>query len=151
LKREEAIKKRDEMRYCIDQLGDRFTRNAKVQKGSTPLEDSHKLIEELHCVVSEYKDLLKDLNRLDFVNIEKGGMLLNDILADREALAVEKDVLENFHKALSVDYSKYSTSEIEYVNSIEIDVVKRMIDELTNRYNELNLEFNKMKWRVEFS
>lgn len=147
---QENLKLRAELRDKIDSVRIRLTKNAKVQEGTEPLENPRELIGELKQTINEYSKLLKSMNVVKNVDIQRQGKDLRETLAEREAITAEKSVLESFLQALKVDYSKFCTAEVQYINTIDIEEVEKRINELSERYNELEANFKRAAWKVDF-
>ncbi|KYH34966.1 hypothetical protein CLTEP_11300 [Clostridium tepidiprofundi DSM 19306] len=146
----EKIAYRNEIRWKLKNIENRLISCAKVQEGKTPVECPNMIIKELEVVLDEYSEVLKTINKIKSIDISKDGNELSSVLAEREVISVEKDIMENFLKALNVNYDRYNSSDTKYINTVDASVIEKRVQELNKKYQEIETKFKTTRWNVDF-
>ena len=123
MKLAEALINRADAQKRINQLRERLTRSAKVQEGETPPEDPAELLDEMNRTMAELTRLVKQINKTNAVTELESGVTLTEALADRDALALKRNVLAALIQEATVTQSRFSRSEVKYFSTIN-DLVK---------------------------
>ncbi len=111
----EALVLRADCQKRLAQLKQRLERCAKVQEGEDAPENAEDILSEMKNVIGETALLVKRINRTNSVTIFNADQTLADVLADRDAIAVERDALENLIEQATVKFDRYSRSEIKFI------------------------------------
>jgi len=146
----EKIAYRNEIRWKLKNIENRLTSCAKIQEGETPVECPNMIIQELKVVLAEYSEVLKTINKIRTIDISKDGNELSSVLAEREVISVEKDIMGNFLKALNVNYDRYNNSDTKYINTVDASVIEKRVQELNEKYQEIETKFKTTRWNVDF-
>jgi hypothetical protein len=152
MKLAEALILRADAQKRIQQLRERLARSARVQEGDEPPEDPQALIAELGRVVSQFTDLVKQINRTNAQTQYAPNQTLTDALADRDALALERNALaELINAAVGPQQHRfpYGLPEVKSFRAIKVAEVQERVDDLARRYRELDSAIQAMNWNVE--
>jgi hypothetical protein len=151
MKLAEALINRADTQKRIQQLRERLNRCAKVQEGETTPENPQELMEELARVVSQLTALVKQINKTNAATAFADGMTLTDALAERDALALERNVLADLIENAAGQQRGYPyvASQIKYFRSISVADVQKRVDDLARRYRELDSRIQELNWQVD--
>ena len=94
MKLAEALVLRADCQKRMSQLKHRLERCVKVQEGEEAPENPEKLLRELNAVIGELTGLVKKINRTNSATSFDQSKTLSEVLAERDALAMERDTLE---------------------------------------------------------
>ncbi|NLI62133.1 MAG: DIP1984 family protein [Methanosarcinaceae archaeon] len=149
MKLAEALILRKEMQEKAIYLENRIKNNINGQEGEKPFEDPVKLI-------SEFKDLQKDLTtliqRINKTNAEtkfSKNMTIADAIVERDGLNKISTSLRSFANTASEIQIRYSLSEIKQVCYIDVPKLQKEIDEIGKKSRELDTEIQSLNWNVD--
>lgn len=149
MKLAEALILRADAQKRIAQLRERLNRSAKIQEGEAPPENPQELLAEMERVLAEYTDIIKRINRTNAATPFGEGLTLTDALADRDTLAMERNMLTQLIAATAQPDFRYGRSEIKYVVTVSIADLQKRIDRLAQRHRELDTVIQQMNWQVD--
>ncbi|GIK63661.1 MAG: hypothetical protein BroJett018_14550 [Chloroflexota bacterium] len=149
MKLAEALILRADAQKRIAQLRERLNRSAKIQEGEAPPENPQELLTEMERVLAEYTDIIKRINRTNAATPFGEGLTLTDALADRDTLAMERNMLTQLIAATAQPDFRYGRSEIKYVVTVSIADLQKRIDRLAQRHRELDTVIQQMNWQVD--
>ncbi|MBZ0317972.1 MAG: DIP1984 family protein [Anaerolineae bacterium] len=149
MKLAEALILRADAQKRIAQLRERLNRSAKIQEGEAPPENPQELLAEMERVLAEYTDIIKRINRTNAATPFGEGQTLTDALADRDTLAMERNMLTQLIAATAQPDFRYGRSEIKYVVTVSIADLQKRIDRLAQRHRELDTVIQQMNWQVD--
>lgn len=149
MKLAEALMLRADQKKKLEQLRQRLLRSAKVQEGETPPEEPAELMAALDGTLAEFTRLVKQINRTNATTRLPGGQTLTEALADRDALALKRNVLAGVIDAASVKQDRYSRSEVKFFSTINIAETQQTLDRLAQQYRELDAKIQETNWLVE--
>ena len=152
MKLAEALISRADAHKRIQQLRERLARSARIQEGDEPPEAPEALMEELTRVVSQFTDLVKKINHTNATTQFAEGQTLTDVLADRDALAIERNALtELINAAIGPQQHRfpYGLPEVKSFRAIKVADVQARVDDLARRYRELDSAIQALNWNIE--
>ena len=153
MKLAEVLIMRADANKRIQQLRERLNRSAKVQEGDNPPENPQELMEELERVVTEFRRLVKLINRTNSQTTFGDGMSLTDALADRDALALERSVLAGLIDAAAGNANDYRYAyvmrDVKTFRAVDVSAVQKRVDELARRHRELDTRIQALNWSVD--
>jgi len=149
MKLAEALINRADAQKRINQLRERLTRSAKVQEDETPPEDPAELLDEMNRTVAELTRLVKQINRTNAVTELESGVTLIEALADRDTLALKRNVLTALIQAATVTQSRFSRSEVKYFSTINVQEIQKQVDDLARQYRQLDSRIQEINWQTE--
>ncbi|MBZ0300834.1 MAG: DIP1984 family protein [Anaerolineae bacterium] len=149
MKLAEALILRADAQKRIQQLRERLNRSAKVQEGEQPPEDPQELLAELDRAIVEFSVLVKQINRTNAQTAFGEGQTLTDVLADRDALALQRSVLAGVIQNAAVQQNRYSRSEVKYFSTVSIAALQKQVDALARQYRELDSQIQQLNWQVD--
>lgn len=149
MKLAEALIQRADYQKRIEQLRERLTRNAKVQEGETPAEDPQELLDELDRVMGSWSSLVKRINHTNATTTFSGDLTLTDALAERDALAKKRSVLQGLVDAASIQQSRFSRSEVKFFSTIDVADLQKQLDTLAKQYRELDTSIQELNWQTD--
>ena len=151
MKLAEALILRADCQKRLGQVKSRLLTNVKIQEGDTPAETPQDLFAELDRVSTELRDLIKRINRTNSATIFAGPVTLSDALAERDVLALERNIYMHLAETASVTRDRLTRSEVKYVATINVAETQRRADELAKNYRELDTRIQQLNWLTELT
>lgn len=142
----EALINRADAQKRVQQLRERLTLNAKVQKGEKPAEDPDALLQELDRTLNRLKTLIQQINKTNSLTQLPNGQTLSDALAERDAIALKRTILTELTKAASTIQPRFTRSEIKFYSTVDIKNMQQQIDNLAKQYRELDSQIQAENW-----
>lgn len=149
MKLAEALILRADCQKRFEQLKVRIVRSAKVQEGDEPAENPNALLVELEGVSNELSSLIKSINRTNSTTLLQEGQTLSDALAERDVLALRREVYSYLAQAASVTQERYSKSEVKFKSTVSVAGIQKRADELAKAYRELDARIQETNWKTE--
>lgn len=149
MKLAEALINRADAQKRIQQLRERLNRNAKVQEGERPAEDPQELLAELRRTLADFTRLVKAINRTNSQATLPNGQTITDALADRDALALERNTLAALIQHTAAQDFRYSRAEIKTVLTVDVGALQKRVDDLARQYRELDTLLQQANWNVD--
>lgn len=142
----EALVLRADCQRNIAQLKQRLERCAKVQDGEEAPEDPELLLNALSSTIKELTVLVKQINKTNCLTKFNDQKSILEALAEKDAISMERDVLEELIEKATIKYDRYSRSEVKFVSKINIAEIQKKKDELSKRYRELDFRIQEKNW-----
>jgi hypothetical protein len=141
----EALALRADLQKRIEQLKQRLVKNARIQEGDAPEEDSAELQSELEKSARELVLLIQRINRTN-ARSPFGGGTLADALAERDVLKIRYNVYRELATAASTSQGRTTRSEVKYVSTVSVAATQRKADDLAKEYRELDTRIQEADW-----
>lgn len=151
MKLAEALTLRADCQKRLAQLKSRLVNNVKIQEGDTPSEAPQDLFAELDRVATEMRDLIKRINRTNASTPFDNQVTLSDALADRDVLAIERNMYLQLAETASSTRDRMMRTEIKYVATINVAETQQHADELARNYRELDTRIQELNWKTELA
>jgi Family of unknown function (DUF6847) len=151
MKLAEALILRADCQKRFQQLQQRVIRSAKVQEGDEPPENPQALLAEMERLAVELADLIKRINRTNSVTQYAAGQTLSDALAERDVLALRREVYSSLAQAAAVTQDRYSKSEVKFKSTVNVPEIQRQVDALAKAYRETDARIQELNWQTELS
>jgi hypothetical protein len=151
MKLAEALILRADAQKRIQQLRERLARSARVQEGEQPTENPQELLDELGRALETLRDMVKRINRTNAVTLFVDGVTLTDALADRDALALERGVLDGLIQAAAGQQARmypYVVTEKTF-RTVNVADIQKRADALARDYRDLDSRIQAMNWNVD--
>lgn len=149
MKLAEALILRADCQKRFEQLNARLVRSAKVQEGDEPAENPNELMVELETVARELADLIKRINKTNSTSLLQEGQTLADALAERDVLALRRNVYSGLAQAASLTMDRYSKSEVKYKSTVNVALIQKRADDLAKVYRELDSRIQEANWKTD--
>jgi hypothetical protein len=151
MKLAEALILRADAQKRLQQLQERLNRSARVQEGDTTPEDPQALLDEASQLIVQWNELVKKINRTNAATRFDGVRTLTDAIADRDALARERNILVGVIAAATPTQHTYAynQSNIKFFRAVNVAEVQRRADELARRYRELDSAIQALNWSTD--
>lgn len=151
MKLSEALILRADTQKRIEQLRQRLIRSAKTQEGETPPEDPQTLISELNTAVEILVNLIRNINQTNsLTNLSsEDSLTIADALAQRDTIMLKRSVLDSLLQAAAYTQTRYSSSEIKLISTVNIAEIQRQIDTLSRDYRELDTQIQQANWNTD--
>lgn len=140
---------RADVQKRIEQLRERLVRSARVQEGDQSPENPQELLDELARLLSQLTDFVKQINRTNIQTLVGDGRTLTDVLAERDALSMERSVLSMLVQAAAGVSYRYSRSEVKYLSTVNVADLQKRMDDLARRYRDLDTQIQALNWQVD--
>lgn len=148
MKLAEALSIRAELQKKAEQLEQRLKSVVKIQEGDTPGESPTDLLSELHQVTAQLEKLLYRINLTNLRTV-RDGEPITAMIARKDALTLEINVLRNVLKTATGPESRYSRSEIKYVKTIDTAKLRKKIDTLSAELRKTDLKIQETNWTAD--
>ena len=149
MKLAEALSIRAELQKKAEQLEQRLKSVVKIQEGDTPEESPTDLLSELDQAAAQLEKLLYRIN-LTNLHTVRDGESITAMIARKDALTLEINVLRNVLKAATEPESRYSRNEIKYVKTIDTAKLRKKIDNLSAELRKKDLKIQETNWTGDF-
>jgi hypothetical protein len=149
MKLAEALALRADAQKRLAQLRQRLIASARHQEGERPAEDPTALLAEAERIADELESLIRRINRSNLATALEDGTTLTEALAERDVLALRRQVYADLANAASVRQDRYSRSEVKFVSAVEVPEIQRRVDELSKRYRELDTRIQAANWSTD--
>ena len=141
----EALIERADIQKRIEQLRDRLSNNALVQEGEEPAEDPTSLLSELDRLEKRLCELVARIN-LTNANTVSGGMTVTEMLALRDCLAQNNDIMRDFLRAASQKWMRGRGSEIVVKSTVSVSELQKQVDDISKQLRELDTRIHGINW-----
>lgn len=151
MKLAEALILRADAQTRIQQLRDRLVRSARVQEGDTAPENPQELLEELARTVVQWTDIVQKINRTNSQTPMSADSTrtLTDALAERDALAMERGVLQSLVQEATMPVARMAQSNIKVFRSVDVAAIQRRMDALARQRRDLDTAIQALNWTVD--
>ena len=146
MKLAEALILRADYQKRLEQLRNRLLQNAKIQEGESPNEDPNVLKKELNQLLSDLKQLIKNINRTNLQTAFDDHQSLADALTERDLLGQERKIYSALLEAASMQHDRYSRTEIKFVTTINVRETQKYVDELSQKHRILDTKIQEINW-----
>ena len=148
MKLAEALSIRAELQKKTEQLEQRLKSVVKIQEGDTPEESPADLLAELYQATAQLEKLLYRINLTNLYTVMDGEPI-TAMIARKDVLTLEINVLRNVLKAATEPESRYSRSEIKYVKTIDTAKLRKKIDTLSAELRKTDLKIQETNWTAD--
>ena len=148
MKLAEALSIRAELQKKTEQLEQRLKSVVKIQEGDTPEESPADLLAELYQATAQLEKLLYRINLTNLYTVMDGEPI-TAMIARKDVLTLEINVLRNVLKAATEPESRYSRSEIKYVKTVDTAKLRKKIDTLSAELRKTDLKIQETNWTAD--
>lgn len=148
MKLAEALILRADYQKRMAQLKDRLQRNAKIQEGEEPAENPNHLLKEYDTLTRELTHLIKRINQTNSNTSFDSEQTLSDVLADRDMIALKRQMLSGLVDSASIRQDRFSRSEIKYISTLNVKDLQKELDDLSKQYRELDTKIQELNWKT---
>lgn len=145
MKLAEALNLRSSLMQQVSQLSSRLDDCVRIQEGDEPVESAEEVIKELDSKLDELYRLVYLINLTNSQTFENGKSI-TELLAERERLSRRSRILSDALKRLTERDSRYHTTEIKYVRTVDPVVFRKLCDECSSQLRQLNLRIQMLGW-----
>lgn len=116
--------------------------------GDTPAEDPSALLAEAAHLLEEIETLVRRINHTN-AQTPFEGATLTDAIARRDALLRARRLYAQVADAGSSRQDRYSRSEVRYVPTVDVAALRRMADDASKAYRELDTKIQQLNWSTQ--
>ena len=149
MKLAEALILRADYQKRFEQLEARAKASAMVQEGDQPAENPAELLAELEALARELAELIKRINRTNSVTLFEGERTISDVLAERDVLAMRRELYAGIARAATVQQNRYMRTEVKYVSTVNVAENQKRADALAREYREFDARIQALNWQTE--
>lgn len=149
----EALTLKKDLKERIEDLGNRFTNSVTVTKGGKPIEDPKELMTQLEDSSRQLNDICCRIKKANAAAKNYQGLTLIELVEKR---AIEENLLEilrrTFREAIYGDGTVYyydRKPNFEYDVTMDVNLLKKQIDERETNLRELTSEIQKLDLSTE--
>lgn len=140
---------RSDCQKKIEELKKRIVRVARVQEGEKPAEDPSDLLGEVDRKFKRMLELIQAINRTNARTEFDREITIADVIAERDAVGKERDLLASVADEASMRQDRYTKSEVKFVPTVRISQLQQQVDELSKRFRELDTGIQEFNWQTE--
>lgn len=144
----EALARRAEAQDRLNSITQRLAQDARIQEGDTPAEDPSALLTEAAHLLEEIETLVRRINHTN-AQTSFEGATLTDAIARRDALLRARRLYAHVADAGSSRQDRYSRSEVRYVPAVDVAALRRMADDASKAYRELDTKIQQLNWSTQ--
>lgn len=144
----EALARRAEAQDRLNKLHERLVQGAVIQEGDTPAEDPAEMLAEVAHLLDEIETLVRRINHTN-AQTPFEGATLTDAIARRDALLRARRMYAQIADAASVSQNRYSRTEIRFVPTVDVAALRKMADDASKAYRELDTKIQQLNWSTE--
>ena len=148
MKLAEALCIRADLQKRSLQLEERIKSVAKIQEGDEPDEVPEDLFAELHSTMVQLQDIVFRINATNMRAL-CDGIPITKMIARKDALSWEINILRNVLKLVSDREHRYSRNEIKYVKTVDVLELRKKVDRMSAELRKLDLKIQESNWTVE--
>lgn len=143
-----ALSERADLQNKLSELGTRLNQNAKVQEGEKPSEAPEELMEELNRVLKRLEELIAKIN-LTNSRTFYDGKSITELLAHRDCLKSEIQIMRNFLDSASSRVHRMTHSEIRIRSTVPVSELQKRVDGLSRELRECDELIQELNWTTE--
>lgn len=143
-----ALSERADLQNKLSELGSRLNQNAKVQEGENPSEAPETLMEELERVLKRLEELITKINLTNSRTVH-GGKTITELLARRDCLKSEIQIMRNFLDSASSRVHRITHSEIRIRSTVPVPELQKRVDGLSKELRECDELIQELNWTTE--
>ena len=148
MKLAEALSVRAELQKKTEQLEQRLKSVVKIQEGDTPEESPADLLSELHQATTQLEKLFYRINLTNLRTV-RDGEPITAMIARKDVLTLEINVLRNVLKAAAEPENRYSRNEIKYVKTVDTAKLRKKIDTMSAELRKTDLKIQETNWTAD--
>lgn len=149
----EALNLKKDLQNRIESLRRRYVNSVTVKKGEKPIEDPQKLLVELEDCFTQLNDISYRISAANTATRNGKGQTIKQLMIEQSIVEQRKECLNRaFEEVLFGDaevYSYYNKPQSEYDVTIDIESLKKEIDNQEIRYRQLTSEIQKLELTTE--
>ena len=145
----EALAERAEAQRQYEQLMQRLLRVVRVQEGDEPVEDPEELLATANGIIDRMDWLIRSINKTNTATMFDEKYTLTDAIAFRDMALKRRKLYSDVATKASTAQDRFTRSEINYVNVIDVREMQKRVDKLSGEYRKLDTRIQKMNWEVK--
>ncbi|MFO7528998.1 MAG: DIP1984 family protein [Marinobacter sp.] len=145
----EALSLRADLQRRIAQLKERIMRNAKIQIDESPAEDPNELLKEFVSCTKELRNLVIKINKTNSSVMFDEKKSLTEVLAERDELALVRDLHRDLAKNATVTQERYKALEVKFKPAVNVREIQRQADTLSKTFRELDVKIQELNWSTD--
>lgn len=143
-----ALSERADLQKKLSELGTRLNQNAKVQEGENPSEAPEALMEELDRILERLEELIAKINLTNSRTVH-GGKTITELLAHRDCLKNEIQIMRNFLDSASSRVHRLTHSELRIKSTVPVSELQKKVDALSRELRECDELIQELNWTTE--
>lgn len=149
MKLAEALSLRADLQKSIGQLKSRLKECSKIQEGDVPSEDPQDLLAALEKKYPELESLIFRINYTNMNTMQQDGMSLTCLIARKDILTLKISTMREVLKYATEREDRYSRSEIKYVCLLDVAVIRKQTDALSQELRLLDIQIQRLNWSTD--
>lgn len=145
----EALSRRADLQKRMSQVRTRAAQNARVQEGDAPDESPTELIAEFDRIAADLTALVVRINRTNLAATLADGRTLTEAIAERDSLAVRRDLHVAVAQAAAARHDRFTRSEVKFVATVPVRDAQARADALAREFRELDIAIQAANWTTE--
>ena len=149
MKLAEALVLRSDYQSKIIELQNRVVANLRYQEGEEPMENPKELLAEITAVNEKNNALIKRINHANATATYEDGVVLADVLVDRETLKKQRDILSQIvREASDQNMLRYTRMEIKVFLAVDFKELQQQLDTANAALRTVENKIQRKNWQV---
>ncbi len=144
----EALAIRKDLSRKIEQIKSRLLSNVRLQQGDKPAEEPEELFKELDSCLVQLQSLIAHINKTN-MNTVSEGRTLTEMMAEKEVLGKRIEILRAVFDKGNETQDRYSRTEIKMVTVIDIKVLNKQIEKLSEQLRKLDIKIQGLNFLTD--
>lgn len=145
----EALIERAEIQKQNASLISRMSENAKVQEGDEPAENPLELLQRYQENMERLEYLIQKINYTNSVSIYQEKATIADTIAHRDSIKSKIKAYQRIASDLIISPSRYSTTEIRFVRTLDLKEMQAMIDKMSKEFRQIDTKLQELNWTTD--
>lgn len=148
MKLAELLIERSENQKRISVLANRLNTYATVQEGDTAPINVDFALRKLNELFVKQEELIKKINKTNMVTELEPGLTLADAVCKRDIMKNKRGIYSSLFSASAIQENRYSKKEIKFVNTLDVDMITDVMDDLAKNIRVLDGKIQAKNWEV---
>ena len=149
MKLAEALLLRVDLQKKLRQVEARLVKNAKTQGDEPPSEHPDDLLNEFDECNKQWENLIIRINKTNSFTNTDYGISIADLITQRDAIKQKLNALYKLSEGATVEFNRYSRSEIVQRSSVSVPEIQKNIDKLSKDYREIDTKLQALNWNTD--
>lgn len=152
MKLSEALIEKSHLNKKIAELKEHLVLNSKIQEGDSVTEAMDSIFAELGGVHNQLLQLTKNISTTNYetkFTVDGVEKTLSDALIEKDILDKKIAILKHVQDNCNIKANRYSRTEIKYVVTFDVNILRNQIENLTKQKRKLDIEIQSMNWKTD--
>lgn len=149
MKLAEALSIRSQLVNKVTQLRLRLNDCVKIQEGDELAETPQQVLDELDTTLAKLRQMIYAINMTNALTVDENGRNITSLIADRDTLRQRVNILNSAIETLTQKENRYNRSEIRYVRTVDVTVLRKLYNESATKLRNLDLHIQALGFTTD--